>query len=126
MSLMRTTLAALGSLLVTSAALAEDTESREPVTKFTGAPPFGDIGDQERIIEHQLDTGESRVLRHSDRPLEQEQLKRDLGASEQRLRTFKTEHPNASSTPLFERQLDRLSRPARVREPSGPTLLDPR
>ena len=36
---------------------------------------------------------------------------RDLGATEQRLRSFKTRSPNAAATPLLERQLDRLSRP---------------
>jgi hypothetical protein len=128
MSLMRTALVAGWSLLLpVSASLAEDIQT------------------QERIIEHQLDTTESRVLRRSERPLakeelpgtlgeqrlrspdrllEQQQLRRDLGATEQRLRSFKTEHPNAASTPLLERQLDRLNRPARIREPGPPSLLD--
>ncbi len=135
MPLMPAALAAGALLLLIPAGLAADLESRERVTRFSGAPPFGatsfgatsfrDVGDQERIIEHQLDTTESRVLRRSARPIEQKQLQRDLGAAEQRLRTFTIQHPNASSTPVFERQLDRLSRPARVREAAGPTLLDP-
>ena len=66
---------------------------------------------EERIIEHQLDTSQSRVLRDSDRPIERSQVTRDLGAAEQRLRSFKTRRPNAEPTPLLERQLDRLSRP---------------
>ena len=40
---------------------------------------------------------------------------RDLGAAEQRLRSFKTREPNAPATPLLERQLDRLSRPTNLR-----------
>ena len=70
---------------------------------------------EERIIEHQLDTTQSRVLRDSDRPLERSQVDRDLGAAEQRLRSFKTRKPNAERTPLLERQLDRLSRPTDLR-----------
>lgn len=94
---------------------------------------------EERIIEHRLDTTQSRVLRNSDRPLgspdplvgssdrllespdrplalERSQTTRDLGASEQRLRSFKTRNPNAEATPLLERQLDRLNRPTRLRD----------
>ncbi len=130
MSPMRTALVAGWALLLpVSASLAEDIQM------------------QERIIEHQLDTAESRVLRRSERPLakeelpgnlgeqrlrsperslEQQQLQRDLGASEQSLRTFKTVHPNAAATPLLERQLDRLNRPARIRQPGPPSLLDRR
>ena len=98
---------------------------------------------EERIIEHKLDTTQSRVLRNSDRPLgstdplvgsqdrlvgssdpllaspdrplEISPVTRDLGAAEQRLRSFKTRNPNAAATPLLERQLDRLSRPTRLR-----------
>ena len=70
---------------------------------------------EERIIEHELDTTQSRVLRNSDRPLERAQVNRDLGAAEQRLRSYKTQQPNAAPTPLLERQLDRLSRPTRLR-----------
>ena len=92
---------------------------------------------EERIIEHRLDTTQSRVLRNStrplgspdplvgssdpllespDRPLERSQATRDLSASEQRLRSFKTRNPNAEATPLLERQLDRLNRPTRLRQ----------
>lgn len=82
-----------------------------------------DVETEERIIEHQLDTTEGRVLRDSQRPLERSQMERDLGASEQRLRSFKTRQPGAESVPLFERQLDRANRPARVRAPQPPDLL---
>lgn len=75
-----------------------------------------DADTEERIIELQLDTTQSRVLRDSERPLERSQVRRDLGASEQRLRSLKTRQPDAGSIPLLERQLDRLNRPARVRE----------
>lgn len=92
---------------------------------------------EERIIEHKLDTTQSRVLRNSDRPLgspaplvgssdrllaspdrplESSPVTRDLDAAEQRLRSFKTRNPNAAATPLLERQLDRLNRPTRLRD----------
>ena len=92
---------------------------------------------EERIIEQRLDTTQSRVLRNStrplgspdplvgssdrllaspDRPLERSPAARDLSASEQRLRSLKTREPNAAATPLLERQLDRLSRPTRLRQ----------
>ncbi len=71
---------------------------------------------EEQIIEHKLDTTQSRVLRDSDRPIEAFQVERDLGGTEQRLRSFKTREPNAAATPLLERQLDRLSRPTRLRQ----------
>ena len=82
-----------------------------------------DVETEERIIEHQLDTTQGRVLRNSERPLERSQVERDLGASAQRLRSFETRQPGAESIPLFERQLDRVSRPARIRAPQPPALL---
>jgi hypothetical protein len=82
-----------------------------------------DIQTEERIIEQQLDNAQSRVLRNSPRPIERSQLNRDLGASEQRLRTLKTREPRAEAVPLLERQLDRLNRPARVRSPGSSGLL---
>jgi hypothetical protein len=82
-----------------------------------------DIQTEERIIEQQLDNAQSRVLRNSPRPIERNQLNRDLGASEQRLRTLKTRAPRAEAVPLLERQLDRLNRPARVRSPGSSGLL---
>jgi hypothetical protein len=82
-----------------------------------------DVATEERIIQHQLDTTQSRVLRDSARPLERSQVTRDLDASEQRLRSLKTRRPNAEATPLLERQLDRLNRPPRIRESGPPSLL---
>ncbi len=128
MSLMRAVLVAGWALLLAPATLAGDFEQ-------PAAPPFGDIehlGDlslggivpEERIIQHQLDTTESRVLRRSQRPLEKQEVQRELGATEQRLDAFKTLHPNAAATPLFERHLDRLQRPSRILQPGPPTLLD--
>ncbi len=89
-------------------------------------PPIGGIVPEERIIEHQLDTTESRVLRRSQRPLEKQEVQRELGATQQRLDAFKTLHPNAAATPLFERHLDRLERPGRILQPGPPTLLEQR
>jgi hypothetical protein len=85
------------------------------VATATAACADQDAVPEERIIEHQLDTTQSRVLRDSDRPLERSQVTRDLGAAEQRLRSYKTREPNAAATPLLERQLDRLSRPTDLR-----------
>ena len=82
-----------------------------------------DVETEERIIEHKLDTTQSRVLRNSERPIERFQVERDIGASEQRLRSFKTRQPGAESVPPLERQLDRLNRPARIRPPQPPALL---
>ncbi len=135
MSLMRAALVAGWTLLLAPASLAGGIESREQALDRQGVPAFGDtqhVGhpslhgfvSEKRVIENRLDTTESRVLRRSERPLEQQQLKRDLGAIGQSIDTFKTMHPNARATPLFERHLDRLERPARIREPGPPTLLD--
>lgn len=44
----------------------------------------------------------------------------DLSAAQQDLRTLKTREPNASSTPILERQLDRVSRQA-----GGTQLFNP-
>jgi hypothetical protein len=134
MPLMRTALMAGWILLLASAGLAADIDPRDPALDRESAPPFGDtehlgspslrgIVPEERIIQNRLDTTESRVLRRSQRPIEQRQLQRDLGAAGQRIDAFKTMHPNARATPLFERHLDRLERPARIREPNSPGLL---
>jgi hypothetical protein len=135
MSLIRTASVAGWALLLVPAALAGDLSPRERAIESQEAPSFGDtehlgalrlrgIEDQKLIIEHQLDTTESRVLRRSARPLERQQLQRDLGTAARDINTFKTVHPNARATPLFENQLNRLERPARIREPGPPTLLD--
>jgi Mg2+ and Co2+ transporter CorA len=89
------------------------------------SPLTEDIENELRVLEQRLDATQSRVLRRSEHPLERSQVERDLGASEQRLRTLKTRQPNAKTTPPLERQLDRLNRPARIREPNPPGLLDP-
>jgi hypothetical protein len=136
MPLIRTAFVAGWALLLVPAALAGDLSPRErAILGQEEAPPFGDtrhldalrlrgIEDHKLIIEHQLDTSESRVLRRSQRPLERQQLTRDLGSAAHDINTFKTVHPNARATPLFENQLNRLERPARIREPGPPTLLD--
>jgi hypothetical protein len=136
MSIIRTALVAGWILLLVPAALAGDLSPRERAILGQEALPFGDTGqlsapspprgieDQQQIIEHQLDTTESRVLRRSARPLERQQVQRDLGTAAHDIDTFKTVHPNARATPLFENQLNRLERPARIREPGPPTLLD--
>jgi hypothetical protein len=107
-----------------------------------GACVGQEIVPEDQIIEHKLDTTQSRVLRNSTRPLgspdplgsmdrplrrvdrplsnpesarESSQVTRDLGASRQRLRSLQTRTPNAPSIPLLERQLDRLSRPTNLR-----------
>ena len=95
----------IGTMLGSASLLAEDVET------------------EERIIEHKLDTTQSRVLRNSERPIERSQVERDLGASEQRLRSFKTRQPGAESVPPLEGQLDRLNRPARISPPPPPALL---
>jgi hypothetical protein len=110
MSLTRVALIAGSILLVSSACLADDIGTRES---------------QEVIIRHEIDTTGSRVLRHSQQPLEKQQLQRDLGAIAQNLDAFKTQYPNAAATPLFERRLDQLERPARILQPGSPTLLPP-
>ena len=129
MSLMRAALVAGWALLLAPAALATDFDQ-------SAAPPFGDIehlGDlslgvvpEELIINNQLNTTESRVLRRSQRPLEKQEVQRELGATEQRLNAFKTLHPNAAATPLLERHLDRLQRSPRILQPGPPTLLEQR
>jgi len=87
------------------------------------SPLTEDIENELRILEHRLDTTESRVLRRSERPLERSEVERDLGASEQRLRSLKTREPNLEGVPVLERQLDRLNRPPTIRQPNPPGLL---
>lgn len=92
----------------------------------TAACAEDDTVSEERIIENELDTTQSRVLRDSDRPLERSQVQRDLGAAGQRLRSFKTREPNAAATPLLERKLDRLSRPTDLGRRGAVPLLGER
>lgn len=87
------------------------------------SPLTEDIENELRILEHQLDTTQRGVLRDSERPLERSQVKRNLGASEQRLRSLKTREPDLEGAPVLERQLDRASRPARIGAPEPTPLL---
>ena len=64
-----------------------------------------------RGIEHELSLEQSRANARSASELQRRQTRRDLQVSEQRLRTFKTESPQAAPIPLLERRLDRVSRP---------------
>jgi hypothetical protein len=78
------------------------------------APLAEDIDRQlrtERGIEHELSLEQSRVNARSASELQRRQTRRDVEVSEQRLRSFKTESPQARSVPLLERRLDRVSRP---------------
>ena len=64
-----------------------------------------------RGIEHELSLEQSRVNARSASELQRRQTRRDVQVSEQRLRTFKTQSPQAPPIPLLERRLDRVSRP---------------
>jgi hypothetical protein len=65
----------------------------------------------ERGIEHELSLEQSRVNARSASKLQRRQARRDVHVSAQRLRTFKTESPQAPPIPVLERRLDRVSRP---------------
>lgn len=55
----------------------------------------------------------ARLIAPAPQPSAQDlSLSSDLGAAQQNLRTLKTREPNAKSTPILERQLDRVSREA--------------
>ncbi len=78
------------------------------------SPLANDINRQLRTargIEHDLSLEQSRVNARSASGLQRRQAGRDVQVSEQGLRTFKTESPQARSIPLLERRLDRVSRP---------------
>ena len=81
----------------------------------TRSPLAADIDRQllrkERRIEHELSLEQSRVNARSASELQRRQARRDVQVSEQGLRSFKTESPQAPSIPLLERRLDRVSRP---------------
>ena len=64
-----------------------------------------------RGIAHELSLEQSRTNARSASELQRRQTRRDVQVSEQRLRTFKTESPQAPAIPLLERRLDRVSRP---------------
>jgi hypothetical protein len=78
------------------------------------SPLTNDINRQLRTargIEHDLSLEQSRVNARSASGLQRRQARRDVQVSQQGLRTFKTESPQARSIPLLERRLDRVSRP---------------
>jgi hypothetical protein len=67
----------------------------------------------------------SRALSGTERQIERAQIQRDLGASQQDLRTLKTQRPNAPGIPLLERQLDRLNHPIPLGQPQPSSLWSP-
>jgi hypothetical protein len=67
----------------------------------------------------------SRALSGRERQMERAQIQRDLEASQQDLRTLKTQRPNAPGIPLLERQLDRLNRPIPLGQPQPSSLWSP-
>jgi hypothetical protein len=80
----------------------------------TRSPLATDIDRQLRTgrgIEHELSLEQSRVNARSASELQRRQTRRDVEVSEQRLRSFKTQTPQARSIPGLERRLDRVSRP---------------
>ena len=107
----------LGSALGATAAAEDDREllgvilQQEP---RLSAPLAADINRQLRTgrgIEHELNLEQSRVNARSASELQRRQARRDVQVSEQGLRSFKTESPQARPIPLLERRLDRVSRP---------------
>jgi hypothetical protein len=113
---------AVGALLVSTALCA--IASAEDDRKLLGvlleqerrpqSPLANDINRQLRTargIGHELSLEQSRVNARSASELQRRQTRRDVQVSEQGLRTFKTESPQARSIPLLERRLDRVSRP---------------
>jgi hypothetical protein len=113
--------AALGALLLGIAlgapAAAQDRELLGVILeqeRRTRSPLAADIDRQLRTgrgIEHELSLEQSRVNARSASELQRRQARRDVEVSEQRLRSFKTESPQARSIPGLERRLDRVSRP---------------
>jgi hypothetical protein len=80
----------------------------------TRSPLATDIDRQLRTgrgIEHELSLEQSRVNARSASELQRRETRRDVEVSEQRLRSFKTQTPQARSIPGLERRLDRVSRP---------------
>jgi hypothetical protein len=88
----------------------------------TRSPLAADIDRQLRTargIEHELNLEQSRINARSASELQRRQARRDVEVSEQGLRQFKTESPQARSIPRLERRLDR------VRRPTGALSRDP-
>jgi hypothetical protein len=76
------------------------------------SPLARDIDSQlARDVEHGLSLEQSRVGARSATPLQRHQTSRDVQVTRQNLNTLKTRVPNAAPIPLFERRLDRVSRP---------------
>jgi hypothetical protein len=76
------------------------------------SPLARDIDSQlARDVEHELNLEQSRVGARSATPLQRHQTSRDVQVTRQNLDTLKTRVPNAAPIPLFERRLDRVSRP---------------
>jgi hypothetical protein len=107
----------LGSALCATVAAEDDREllgvilQQEP---RLSSPLAADINRQLRTgrgIEHELNLEQSRVNARSASELQRRQARRDVEVSEQGLRSFKTESPQARSIPRLERRLDRVSRP---------------
>jgi hypothetical protein len=107
----------LGIALCTPASAQSDRELLGVIVeqeRRTRSPLAADIDRQlrtERRIEHELSLEQSRVNARSASELQRRQARRDVEVSEQRLRSFKTESPQARSIPRLERRLDRVSRP---------------
>ena len=107
----------LGIALWTPAAAQSDRELLGAILQQeqrTHSPLAADIDRQlrtERRIEHELSLEQSRVNARSASELQRRQARRDVEVSEQGLRQFKTESPQARSIPRLERRLDRVSRP---------------
>jgi hypothetical protein len=107
----------LGIALWTPAAAQSDRELLGAILQQeqrTRSPLAADIDRQlrtERRIEHELSLEQSRVNARSASELQRRQARRDVEVSEQGLRQFKTESPQARSIPRLERRLDRVSRP---------------
>jgi hypothetical protein len=107
----------LGIALCTPASAQSDRELLGAILQQeqrTRSPLAADIDRQlrtERRIEHELSLEQSRVNARSASELQRRQARRDVEVSEQGLRQFKTESPQARSIPRLERRLDRVSRP---------------
>jgi hypothetical protein len=84
----------------------------EPAPSREISPLARDIDSQlARDVEHELNLEQSRVGARSATPLQRHQTSRDVQVTRQNLNTLKTRVPNAAPIPLFERRLDRVSRP---------------
>jgi hypothetical protein len=106
---------ALASWLVASVAGAA-AQADEPVVArerpTVSSPLARDIDSQlARDLEHGLNLQQSRVGARSATPLQRYQTGQDVQLSRRNLDTLKTRQPQAGRIPLFERRLDRVSRP---------------